>query len=93
MISDTKITGQQFMMLFNKATAVDYAGMYMSIQDDDEKFIFLPICSGESKISFNKEIVKCGVFVNRFRDMFRFDTEECEWFGLLSQIILPEVNE
>lgn len=82
----TKITSDQFMSLFNDAVAVDYAGMYMTVQDDEYKFIFLPNCEGVETVEFDKSVINGGVFVNRFGDAFRFDTEECEWFCLLSLI-------
>ena len=83
-----KISGEAFMKLFKDAAAVDYAGAYMTVQDDDEKFIFLPNVDGEESIEFDLSIVERGVYVNRFGDYFRFDTDECEWFGLLSIIKL-----
>lgn len=83
-----KISGEDFMKLFKNATAVDYAGAYMSVQDDEEKFIFLPNADYEGPIEFDLDIVKRGVYVNRFGDCFRFDIDECEWFGLLSTIKL-----
>ena len=83
-----KISGEDFMNLFKNATAVDYAGAYMSVQEDDEKFIFLPNVDYEGPIEFDLDIVERGVYVNRFGDCFRFDTDECEWFGLLSVIKL-----
>lgn len=82
-----KISGEAFMKLFKNATAVDYAGTYMSVRDD-EKFIFLPNVDYEESIEFDFDIVERGVFVNHFGDCFRFDTDECEWFGLLSTIKL-----
>jgi hypothetical protein len=82
----TKITSDQFMSLFDNAVAVDYAGMYMTVQDDEDKFIFLPNCGGVEKVEFDKSVINSGVFVNRFGDAFRFDIEECEWFSLLSLI-------
>lgn len=83
-----KISGEAFMELFKNAVAVDYAGAYMSVQEDDEKFIFLPNVDYEGPIEFDLSIVERGVYVNRFGDCFRFDTDECEWFGLLSTIKL-----
>ena len=83
-----KISGEDFMKLFKNAAAVDYAGAYMSVQEDDEKFIFLPNVDYEEPIEFDLDIVERGVYVNRFGDSFRFDTDECEWFGLLSVIKL-----
>ena len=83
-----KISGEDFMKLFKNAAAVDYAGAYMSVQEDDEKFIFLPNVDYEESIEFDLDIVEQGVDVNRFGDWFRFDTDECEWFGLLSVIKL-----
>ena len=81
-----KISGEDFMKLFKDATAVDYAGAYMSVQEDDEKFIFLPNVEDEEAIEFDLDIVERGVYVNRFGNCFRFDTDECDWFGLLSTI-------
>lgn len=81
-----KISGEVFMKLFENATAVDYAGAYMSVQEDDEQFIFLPNVDYEEPIEFDLDIVERGVYVNRFGNSFRFDTDECEWFGLLSTI-------
>ena len=83
-----KISGEAFMKLFKDAAAVDYAGAYMTVQDDDEKFIFLPNGNYDKTIKFDLDIVERGVYVNRFGDYFRFDTDECEWFGLLSIIKL-----
>ena len=83
-----KISGEDFMKLFKNAVTVDYAGAYMSVQEDDEKFIFLPNVDYEGPIEFDLDIVERGVYVNRFGDYFRFDTDECEWFGLLSVIKL-----
>ena len=83
-----KISGEDFMKLFKNAAAVDYAGAYMSVQDDDEKFIFLPNVDYEGPVEFDLSIVERGVYVNRFGDCFRFDTDECERFGLLSTIKL-----
>lgn len=83
-----KISGETFMKLFNNAAAVDYAGAYMSVQEDEEKFIFLPNVDYEGPIEFDLSIVDRGVYVNRFGDCFRFDTDECEWFGLLSKITI-----
>lgn len=79
-----KITAEQFMKIYNKAAIIDYAGAYMTIQDDDEDFVFLPNCEGESELLFPKSIIDNGVFVNRFNDMFCFDSAEhdCEWFAL-----------
>jgi hypothetical protein len=85
-MNDTKITAEQFLDLFSKATAVDYAGEYMTIQDDEEEFIFLPNWDGGSEITFPKDIIKNGVFVNAYNDMFRFDSEDAEWFGLLQTL-------
>ena len=81
-----KISGEDFMKLFKNATAVDYAGAYMSVQEDDDSFIFLPNVEDEETIEFDLDIVERGVYVNRFGNCFRFDTDECEWFGLLSTI-------
>ena len=83
-----KISGEDFMKLFENAAAVDYAGAYMTVQDDDEKFIFLPNGNYDKNVEFDLSIVERGVYVNRFGDYFRFDTDECEWFGLLSVIKL-----
>jgi hypothetical protein len=83
-----KISGEDFMKLFKNATAVDYAGAYMSVQEDDEQFIFLPNVDYEEPIEFDLDIIKRGVYVNRFGDCFRFDTDKCDWFGLLSTIKL-----
>lgn len=83
-----KISGEAFMELFKNVAAVDYAGAYMTVQDDDKKFIFLPNVDYEGPIEFDLSIVEKGVYVNRFGDHFRFDTDECEWFGLLSIIKL-----
>ena len=83
-----KISGEDFMKLFKNATAVDYAGAYLSVLDDDEQFIFVPNVDYEEPIEFDLDIVERGVDVNRFGDCFRFDTDECEWFGLLSVIQL-----
>ena len=85
-MNDTKITAEQFLELYNKATAVDYAGEYMTIQDDEEQFIFLPNWDGGSEVTFPKDIIKSGVFVNAYNDMFRFDNEDAEWFGLLQTL-------
>ena len=85
-MDDTKITAEQFLELYTKATTVDYAGEYMTIQDDEEQFIFLPNWDGGSEVTFPKDIIKNGVFVNFFNDMFRFDSEDCEWFGMLMGI-------
>ena len=81
-----KISGEEFMKLFNKATAVDYAGQYMSVQDDEDDFIFLPNYDEGEEVSFSRDIVDLGVWVNSYGDVFRFDTDECEWFGLLATI-------
>lgn len=81
-----KISGEEFMKLYNKSTAVDYAGEYKSIQDDDDEFIFLPNYEEGEEISFSKDIANLGVWVNNFGDCFRFDTDECEWFGLLATV-------
>jgi hypothetical protein len=81
-----KISAEEFMKLFNKATAVDYAGQYMTIQDDDDDFIFLPNYDEGEIVKFEKDIIALGVWVNSFGDLFRFDTNECEWFGMLSSI-------
>ena len=81
-----KISGEAFMKLFKDATAVDYAGVYMSVQDDDGELIFLPNVEDEEPIEFDLDIVERGVYVNRFGNCFRFDTDECEWFSLLSVI-------
>ena len=83
-----KISGEDFMKLFKNAAAVDYAGAYMSVQEGDEQFIFLPNVDYEEPIEFDLDIVERGVYVKRFGDCFRFDTDECEWFGLLSVIKL-----
>ena len=85
-MNDTKITAEQFLELFNKAAAVDYAGEYMTIQDDEKEFIFLPNWDGGSEVTFPKDIIKNGVFVNAYNDMFRFDSEDAEWFGLLQTL-------
>ena len=85
-MNDTKITAEQFLELFNKAAAVDYAGEYMTIQDDEKEFIFLPNWDGGSEVTFPKDIIKNGVFVNAYNDMFRFDNEDAEWFGLLQTL-------
>ena len=81
-----KISGEAFMKLFKDATAVDYDGTYMSVQDDDDELIFLPNVEDEEPIEFDLDIVERGVYVNRFGNCFRFDTDECEWFSLLSVI-------
>ena len=83
-----KISGDDFMKLFKNATAVDYDGAYMSVQEDDEKFIFLPNVEDEEPIEFDLDIVERGVYINRFGNCFRFDTDACEWFSLLSVIKL-----
>ena len=83
-----KISGEDFMKLFKNVTAVDYDGAYMSVQEDDEKFIFLPNVEDEEPIEFDLDIVERGVYVNHFGNCFRFDTDECEWFSLLSVIKL-----
>lgn len=81
------ITKEEFLAIFNKATAVDYAGEYMSIQDDDDDFIFLPNWDGGEEVRFSKEVLNDGVEVNGFGDLFRFKVDECEQFGLLSQLV------
>ena len=83
-----KITGEDFMKLFKNATAVNYDGVYMSVEEDDEKFIFLSNVEDEELVEFNLDIVERGVYVNRFGNCFRFDTDKCEWFSLLSEIKL-----
>lgn len=81
-----KISGEAFMELFKDASAVDYAGQYMSVQDDDEEIIFVPNVEDEESIEFNLSIIERGVYVSRFGNCFRFDTDECEWFSMLSTI-------
>lgn len=81
------ITKEEFLAIFNKATAVDYAGEYMSIQDDDDDIIFLPNWEGGEEVCFSKEVLNDGVEVNDFGDLFRFKVDECEQFGLLSQLV------
>lgn len=88
MNDNRKISGETFMELFNNAVAVDYAGAYMTVQYDEKKFIFLPNVDYKKAIEFNLDVIERGVYVNNFGDCFRFDTDECEWFGLLSQIKL-----
>lgn len=78
------ITKEKFMELYQQATAVDYAGEYMSIMDDAKFFIF--IANHSRDVRFPLSVVDGGVEVNRFGDMFRFKTDSCEWFGLLSAI-------
>lgn len=85
-MNDRFISAEKFMELFRKATAVDYEGFYMTIQDDDDEFIFLHNGNREDNVSFPKSIIEGGVFVNKFNDMFRFNDENCEWFGMLSQM-------
>ena len=58
----------------------------MTIQDDDDKFIFLHNGNREDNVLFPKSIIEGGVLVNKFNDMFRFNDENCEWFSLLGQI-------
>lgn len=89
-MNDNMISSDKFMELFNKATAVDYEGYYMSIQDDEDEFIFLHNGNREDNVSFPKSIIKDGVFVNKFNDMFRFNDDKCEWFGLLGAIKLAD---
>ena len=82
-MTDT-ITKEKFMELYEQATAVDYAGEYMSVMYDEKFFVF--IASHSRDVRFPLSAADCGVEVNRFGDMFRFKTDECEWFGLLSAI-------
>ena len=63
-------------------------GTYQTLSDDEKKFIFLPNVDYKKAIEFNLDVIERGVYVNNFGDCFRFDTDECEWFGLLSQIKL-----
>lgn len=85
-MNDRLISAEKFMELFNKAIAVDYEGFYMTIQDDDDEFIFLHNGNREDNVSFPKSVIEGGVFVNKFNDMFRFNDENCEWFSMLSQV-------
>ena len=80
------ITKEKFMKLYEQASAVDYAGEYMSIMDDAKFFVFLSNCSKSRDVRFPLSVADGGVEVNRFGDMFRFKTDDCEWFGLLSTI-------
>lgn len=78
-----RIGADEFMRLFNKATAIDYAGNYMSIQDDENDFVFLPNIDGAEEIRFNKSIINSGVYAADGLTMFYFDSPDCEMFSLL----------
>lgn len=93
MIIMGRISADKFMWLFNKATAIDYAGEYMSIQDDENDFVFLPNIDGAEEIRFNKSIINCGVYATDGLTMFCFDSPDCEMFSLLTPVTKDLFND
>lgn len=80
-----KITKEEFLVYYDAAVAVDYAGFYMTIQYDEDEIMFIPNHDGEEIVSFSRDILDKGVFVNQYGE-FRLDDERCMQFALLGQI-------
>lgn len=80
-----KITKEEFLVYYDSAVAVDYAGFYMTIQYDEDEIMFIPNQDGEEIVSFSRDILDKGVFVNQYGE-FRLDDERCMQFALLGPI-------
>jgi hypothetical protein len=81
-----KISKEDFLELYNKATVVDYDGKFMVIEKNNKGFYWIYSYNDDENIFFDYSILDKEIEVSYLKDRFRFNDNNCKWFGLLAEL-------